>query len=269
MPTVTLIIPSSSGGCALCADSWHSEPVTISRVFAHIPQETVLRDPIEILSSSETSLQFLMAAPQGDYPPQEGYGQQYDYGSPSSPVQQPAGLAPGATSHSHAGGRKKRAYAGEAFEFGHGANAAIGGQPLAGGSYGTPSQPQPLGYQQPVYGAEPSQVQPAVPGYAPPTAPGVAQITQQLGAMGVADVNQPAQAPRSSVPLNQLYPTDLISQPFNVAELDYPPPPIVLPPNVSFSYGLGASLRRCLLYLDKRFPIALCELPPEIRTIDP
>ena len=32
---------------------------------------------------------------------------------------------------------------------------------------------------------------------------------------------------------NQLYPSDLISQPFQVAELDLPPPPINLPPNTS------------------------------------
>ncbi|KAF2801929.1 COPII component protein [Mytilinidion resinicola] len=33
--------------------------------------------------------------------------------------------------------------------------------------------------------------------------------------------------------LNQLYPTDLVSQPFNVLELDLPPPQINLPPNTS------------------------------------
>lgn len=36
------------------------------------------------------------------------------------------------------------------------------------------------------------------------------------------------------VQMNQLQPTDLISQPFNVYELDLPPPQINLPPNVSF-----------------------------------
>ena len=57
-------------------------------------------------------------------------------------------------------------------------------------------------------------------------------MTQQFGGMGMADPNQmQPQAPRP-VPLNQLYPTDLLTQPFNVAELDYPPPPIVLPPGV-------------------------------------
>jgi len=42
---------------------------------------------------------------------------------------------------------------------------------------------------------------------------------------------QPQQPARFG-PLNQLYPTDLMSQPFNVSELDLPPPPIVLPQNV-------------------------------------
>lgn len=180
-----------------------------------------------------------MAAPQGGYPPQEGYGQPAGYGSP---VQQPAGLAAGAPAQGQAGSRKKRVYAGEAFDFGSGANAALGGQLPAGGSYGAyPPQPQAAGYQQPMYGADPTQVQAAAPGYAAPVSPQVAQMTQQFGAMGMTDPHllppQPvapapqAQAPRA-VPLNQLYPTDLLTQPFNVAELDYPPPPIVLPPGV-------------------------------------
>ncbi|KAJ3566134.1 hypothetical protein NPX13_g7252 [Xylaria arbuscula] len=42
---------------------------------------------------------------------------------------------------------------------------------------------------------------------------------------------QPAQQPR--LPLNQLYPTDLLNQPFNVSELDLPPPPCILPLNAS------------------------------------
>lgn len=174
-----------------------------------------------------------MAAPQGGYPPQEGYGQPA-YGSPD-PAQQSQVPAQGAPPPA-AGGRKKRAYAGEAFGFGSGANAALGGQPTAGGAYGGYPQ-QPVEYQQPMYGADPSMMQPAAPGYAQP-APAVAEMTQQFGGMGMAEPHhmpppQPAavQPPRH-VQLNQLYPTDLISQPFNVAELDYPPPPIILPPGV-------------------------------------
>lgn len=181
-----------------------------------------------------------MAAPQGGYPPQEGYGSPTGYGSP---------VQPGAPPQGQAGGRRKRVYAGEAFDFGSGANAALGGQMPAGGSFGYPPQQPVAGYQQPIagyqqpmaqpmYGVDPAaqMQQPVAPGYAPPAAPGVAQMTQQFGAMGMADPQQmppqPAQAPRP-VPLNQLYPTDLLTQPFNVAELDLPPPPIVLPPGVS------------------------------------
>ncbi|KAL2216162.1 hypothetical protein M432DRAFT_634061 [Thermoascus aurantiacus ATCC 26904] len=178
-----------------------------------------------------------MAAPQGGYPPQEGYGQQAppDAGYGTPPPQQPAS---GPASHYQAGGKKKRTYAEEAFEFGQGANAALGGQLKGGGDY---PQPQP-GYQPPTYGTDAGYGQPQVAGvggYQPPTpsypAPGVAQMTQQFGQMGITDpqhVQQPPQAPRA-VPLNQLYPTDLLSQPFNVSELDYPPPPIILPPNTS------------------------------------
>jgi protein transport protein SEC24 len=176
-----------------------------------------------------------MAAPQGGYPPQEGYGQPV-YGTPE-PTQSPVpgqGAPPPA-----AGGKKKRAYAGEAFDFGSGANAALGGQQTAGGAYGAyPQQPQAAGYQQPVYGADPSQIQAAAPAYGQPAVPDVSQMTQQFGAMGMTEPHhmpppQPAQAPmRPQVQLNQLYPTDLRSQPFNVAELDYPPPPIILPPGV-------------------------------------
>ncbi|KAJ6061546.1 uncharacterized protein N7446_005666, partial [Penicillium canescens] len=137
--------------------------------------------------------------------------------------------------------KKKRAYAGEAFDFGSGANAALGGQPTAGGAYAAyPQQPQAAGYQQPVYGADPSQMQAAAPAYGAPAVPDVSQMTQQFGAMGMVEPHhmpppQPvAQAPmRPQVQLNQLYPTDLRSQPFNVAELDYPPPPIILPPGTS------------------------------------
>ncbi|KAJ5125309.1 hypothetical protein N7526_007486 [Penicillium atrosanguineum] len=176
----------------------------------------------------------------GGYPPQEGYGQP-DYGSPD-PQQQSPVPAQGAPAPVAAGGKKKRAYAGEAFDFGSGANAALGGQPTAGGAYGAyPQQPQAqaMGYQQPAYGADPSQMQPAAAAYAQP-APDVAQMTQQFGGMGMAEPHhmpppqqQPVVQPARQVQLNQLYPTDLISQPFNVAELDYPPPPIVLPPGTS------------------------------------
>ena len=186
-----------------------------------------------------------MAAPEGGYPPQDGYGQ-----APANPTSHQTVPQP------YAGGKKKRAYAGEAFDFGSGANAALGGQQQGGGEYNayaaqaaaagypptgwTPSStagyaPVP-GQAQPVVG----EYQPPTPGYPGPAVGGVAQVTQQFGQMGIGGPQAPtqmpqpaAQAPRT-LPLNTLYPTDLLAQPFNVAELDYPPPPIVLPPNVSF-----------------------------------
>lgn len=198
-----------------------------------------------------------MAAPQGGYPPegypQDGYGQQQQqqpyadqaYGAaPAQPI------APSGATH---GGRKKRAYAGQAFEFGSGANAGLGGQLPAGGAYGGyPTPPQPQGYPQQAYGAEPVAMspqgfappesmppmagyQPAVEGYPPQAAASnVGQVAQQFGQMSMG-AQPPLQAQRGA-PLNQLYPTDLLTQPFNVAELDYPPPPIILPPNVSIHY---------------------------------
>lgn len=178
-----------------------------------------------------------MAAPQGGYPPQEGYGQPA-YGSPD-PAQSP--VTPQGAPQTQAG-KKKRAYAGEAFEFGSGANAALGGQPTAGGAYGAyPQQAQPVGYQQPAYGADPSQMQaPPAGGYGHQASGSISGMTQQFGAMGMSEPHhvlppqqqQPAAAPQRHVQLNQLYPTDLISQPFNVAELEYPPPPIILPQGV-------------------------------------
>lgn len=206
-----------------------------------------------------------MASPQGGYPPQDGYGQPVGYGSPIEQQQQPPGPTPPPSQAYTAGGRKKRAYAGEAFEFGSGANAALGGQLPAGGAFPPPQVPA---YQQPMYGADPSQMQPVAPGYSP-VAPPVAQMTQQFGAMGMADPQQmpaqPMQVPRP-VPLNQLYPTDLLTQPFNVAELDYPPPPIVLPPGVCT--GPGVCVPTTLIFiLDQCLSLSPCQLPFQIYPI--
>ncbi|KAI7305023.1 hypothetical protein KC315_g14889, partial [Hortaea werneckii] len=91
-----------------------------------------------------------MATPQPPYQdgaPEEGgqYSQNGAYGEP-----QQTGPAPAA------GGKKKRAYAGQAYEFGAGANAAMGGAPPAGAPYAGPPAPAAAGYgypaQQPAYG---------------------------------------------------------------------------------------------------------------------
>jgi protein transport protein SEC24 len=63
-----------------------------------------------------------------------------------------------------------------------------------------------------------------------------------VGQMGIGQQQpaaQPQQAAARPAVLNQLYPTDLLNQPFNVAELELPPPPIILPPNVSSSNSLS------------------------------
>ncbi|OJD15810.1 protein transporter SEC24 [Emergomyces pasteurianus Ep9510] len=194
-----------------------------------------------------------MAAPQGGFPPgghpQDEYGQQQSYveeqhGAADSPTQaDPSAHGPG----SH-GGKKKRAYAGQAYEFGTGPNAALGGQLQGGGAYGGyPAPQQPQVYQQGGFGAEPAQMAPQIAGqpepvggYQAPVDPypsqpvNMGQVTQQMGQMSMAGQPAGQQIPvQRGAPLNTLYPTDLLTQPFNVAELDYPPPPIVLPPNSS------------------------------------
>lgn len=177
-----------------------------------------------------------MASFQGDMPsgtqsPVEGHE------PTASPP--PANAAPSAP---HYGGKKKRAYAGEAFGFGQGANSALGGQLPAGGAYGAyPAAAPgaaPVAYQQPGYPAADPAGAPAAASYAAPgyQAP-INQMTQQFGQMNVGGPAQAAPAPAAAAvargPMNQLYPADLMAQPFNVAELNYPPPPILLPPNVS------------------------------------
>ena len=209
-----------------------------------------------------------MAHSQPGYPPQ-GYGNENNAGqavpggSPPPNEQTPA---------QSAAGRRKRQYAGQAYDFGAGANSTLGGQTQGGSGYPAPSgtaypaygqqPPQPgiqqPGLQQPSYGADygvptPAQgvpqsygqQQPTVGGYQPSdigypahgaTGPlqGVGGITQGMSNMGMGaqTPQQPAQM-QARPQLNQLHPTDLLNQPFNVAELEYPPPPIILPPNVS------------------------------------
>jgi protein transport protein SEC24 len=245
--------------------------------------------------------------------PHDGYGQGY---APADPYAQQSPVQPGfaATSppppagQEHEGGKKKkRGYAAQAYDFGAGANSALGGQPQAGGAFQPPApafggyaaQPevQP-GYGAPQYGGQVGGAQPGSagsgypapapygggvgyqapdPGYPAPGAPlagGVGGITQGMGQMNVggqpplpgAQPGQPQAGQAAARPaiLNQLYPTDLLNQPFNVAELDLPPPPIILPPNVSCKSSRYYS---CLLIPAqvKRHTFARCKLPPKIR----
>ena len=199
----------------------------------------------------------------------DGYGQ--PYGSQASPYpEQPAGdepvsPPPHADSHSAPdhGKKKKRAYAAGAFDVGSGANAAVGGQVQGGGQFGAPQppaqgyggypQPEPAGApfgSQPAYGGgQPGAVggyqapDPYYPSGAAPSPAMVGGITSGISSMqlGPNPAAQQPPAPQAhpvrAGPLNQLYPTDLLNQPFNVSELDLPPPPIVLPPNVSFPHS--------------------------------
>lgn len=214
-----------------------------------------------------------MAAPQEGYPGQ-GYPAPDPYEQQQSPAQPGFGTTspppqPGQAEHD-GGKKKKRGYAAQAYDFGAGANSALGGQPQGGGQFAAPGQAPAYGggyaapdaqpaYGQPQYGAPagapiPGQqpapyggvgqpqyggvgYQPPDAGYPGPGAPagGVAGITQGMGQMGVGaqPQAQPQQVPGRPAALNQLYPTDLLNQPFNVAELDLPPPAIILPQNVS------------------------------------
>lgn len=207
---------------------------------------------------------------QGQYPPQQ-YAQEAQYGGyedqPASPPPQAAQVA-----LADAGKKKKRGYATQAFEFGSGANTGApgapppGGVPPAPGAPGFAGAPQPAqgyggypaqGYEQAGYGA-PAPVpydaqqsgavaQPLAAGYQAPSpyysgavGGGLGPLTQNMAGLSVGGPQQPAvpqqqQPPGQQPPrlaLNQLYPTDLLNQPFNVSELDLPPPPCILPPNV-------------------------------------
>ncbi|KAK7943288.1 Sec23/Sec24 trunk domain-containing protein [Apiospora aurea] len=107
--------------------------------------------------------------------------------------------------------------------------AGYGGAPVP--AYG--ASPTAAGYGVPPAG---TPVQPGVGGYQAPNAyyqgavvpgtPGVGGITAGMQNMNMG--GQPAQAQaaqqQARVALNQLYPTDLLNQPFNVSELDLPPP---------------------------------------------
>ncbi|CAK7209018.1 COPII subunit [Sporothrix curviconia] len=93
------------------------------------------------------------------------------------------------------------------------------------------------------------------PGAGAPAVGGVDAVTAGVANMGFTSAGQQplqhqqphqqaavqqGQPPRTG-PLNQLYPTDLMSQPFNVSELDLPPPPIMLPPNTSVTPSPSAN----------------------------
>ena len=202
----------------------------------------------------------------------ENYETQSPPGIPAAP---PQGPAPGA--------RKKRAYAGQAYELGAGANVAQPGQPVPAGYS---QQAEAAGYAQGGYQQQPAAAQTGqtpmygyqdgggVGGYQPPApaypvagqAPNVAQVTQQFGQMDMSQKPAAAQPAQRAPVLNQLYPVDLLNQPFNIAELDYPPPPAILPPNVSTALH---HVRTMILILSgKCYAFSHRQLPPQICQVD-
>ncbi len=210
-----------------------------------------------------------MSVPQGGHPGQ-GYSGPDPYAQQPQQYEENHGQGYPATNNPlpqgpPTGKKGRRHYAGQAYDFGAGANSALGNQQLGGGTYPpgpaagyagySPQMPQP-GFEQPAHGvgqapmAAPNYGQPAVEtgGYQPPDPSyptqgatsmvgGVGGITHQMGQMGMGGPTQqqPQMQSQHRPQLNQLYPTDLLNQPFNVSELDLPPPPIILPPNVSLS----------------------------------
>ena len=196
----------------------------------------------------------------------QGYAEQQEDGypqavSPSVPsyenyeTQAPPGVPPAPPQGPVPGHRKKRAYAGQAYEFGATGNVAQGTAPPAAGYSGFSQQADAAGYPQGGYQQQPAAVQQSqtplygyqdgagVGGYQPPApaypvagqTPQVGQVTQQFSQMDMSQ-KPAAAAPAQRAPvLNQLFPVDLLNQPFNVAELDYPPPVAILPANVSLT----------------------------------
>ncbi|KAK4692190.1 protein transport protein SEC24, partial [Lecanoromycetidae sp. Uapishka_2] len=211
-----------------------------------------------------------MATPQQGYP-QPGYEQhqQEQYDSNQQDPPQTASPVQGGPPQQSAKDRRKRQYAGQAYDFGGGANSALGGQQQGGGQYPGPpgygQQSQQPGPPAPGYGSGPASPTPmggpaygqqhaAIGGYqspetgyptqgVPPPQPGnMAGITQGMGNMAMGGVQQHRAPQMQGRPqMNQLYPSDLLSQPLNVSELDHQPPPIVLPPNVSIDMFLFSS----------------------------
>ncbi|KAJ1325569.1 protein transport protein SEC24 [Microdochium nivale] len=218
-----------------------------------------------------------MAAPNdgyGQYPPQQQYTEEGQYPSEQHAFEQDPSQDPsqdptqaGGFAAPDQGKKKKRGYATQAFEYGAGGNAGAtpstgGGAPAPGGA-AYPGQGFQGGYPSPTQGVPFGQQQQGVPGGQPavggyqgpdqyynsgpsPGVTGMAGITSNMAGMNLqgpgAQQSASQQMPQQPRPaLNQLYPTDLLNQPFNVSELDLPPPPCILPPNSSVTQSPTAN----------------------------
>jgi protein transport protein SEC24 len=142
---------------------------------------------------------------------------------------------------SQAGQKKKRAYAQQAYEFGQ--NTPQGGQQMP---QQQPPPPMMGGMGAPLGGAPQIPVAAGAP---------QDQLSNQFGQMNLQQPQQAQQGYMAQQPQqqsmqqpvqqvaqggyanqNQLLPSDLMATPFMVHELDNPPPPINLPPNVSLCF---------------------------------
>jgi protein transport protein SEC24 len=134
--------------------------------------------------------------------------------------------------------KRKDRYAGAAYEFGANSSGQAGvGVPPAAPGYGVPAAPgygaasPGYGAPAPAYGAQPQ------PAYGQPPAQDPNALNQQFGQMNMGPPQGQAapqlQQPTAATQQNQLFPSDLIAQPFHVSELYNPPPPIHLPSNAA------------------------------------
>ena len=136
--------------------------------------------------------------------------------------------------------KRDRYAAGTGYQFGANTQEAqAGAPPPVGPGYGAPAPA--YGAPSPAYGAAAPGYGAPSPGYGAPAPYGQPApqdpnaLNQQFGQMNLGpgqpapQVQQPVAAPQQ----NQLFPSDLIAQPFHVSELYNPPPPIHLPPNAA------------------------------------
>lgn len=185
-------------------------------------------------------------APGGQYPAQQQTPQMGGYGYPAQGMpQQPAYGMP-----------QQPAY-GDPTMGSPAAQQAPYGQPAYGAAQG--------GYEAPAQGY-PTQA--GTPGMAPQG--GIQGMTQQFSQMGMGG-GQPAAQPQQPVVqlrLNPLQPVDISMQgpPFDVGVLDQPPPPIILPPNVSSEHLSRSDVANLVVI---RHSFTARELPAEVCPIDP
>lgn len=134
--------------------------------------------------------------------------------------------------------RKKRdRYAGAAYEFGaNSSGQAPAGIPPPTQGYGAPV-PAYGGAPSPGYGAPAPAYGAPAPNYGQPAPQDPNALNQQFGQMNLGpqpgQVAPQVQQPNTATQQNQLFPSDLIAQPFHVSELYNPPPPIHLPANAA------------------------------------